>query len=130
MQLTSYQKEAIEYRGGHLQLLACAGSGKTEVVARRVVALLDPHGPEPLRPENIVAFTFTDRAAAALKARIVRRVGEAYGSVRGMAEMFVGTIHSYCVHLVQDEVPEFLRFSVLDESRQRMLIEREPTRSG
>ncbi|MFO0647988.1 MAG: ATP-dependent DNA helicase [Polyangiales bacterium] len=130
MNFTDAQQEAIAYRGGHLQILACAGSGKTEVVARRIADLMNPARPEPLEPRNIVAFTFTERGAAELKARIVRRVRETHGAVHGLAEMFVGTIHAFCGRLLQDEVPEFLRFEVLDESSQLMLVLREREASG
>ena len=123
--LTDAQREAIAYRGGHLQILACAGAGKTEVVARRIADLLDPQRPDPLVPRNIVAFTFPERGAAELKARIVRRVRETHGAVLGLAEMFVGTIHAFCGRLLQEEVPEFLRYEVLDEARQLMLVLRE-----
>jgi ATP-dependent exoDNAse (exonuclease V) beta subunit len=78
MPLTASQRSAIEYRGKNLQLIACAGSGKTEVVARRVVHLLRADG-AGLAPRNIIAFTFTDKAAAELKERIVRRVREFLG---------------------------------------------------
>jgi len=66
MQLTEPQENAIGFPNENLQLIACAGSGKTEVVARRVVYLLEPGG-GGLAPRNIVAFTFTDKAAAELK---------------------------------------------------------------
>lgn len=73
----------------------CAGSGKTEVVARRVVHLLSPGEGEGLAPRNIIAFTFTDKAAAELKERIITHCREALGEVPGLAEMFVGTIHAF-----------------------------------
>ena len=118
MKLTDSQLKAVEHNGGNLQLIACAGSGKTEVVARRVVHLLTPGRPESLTPANIVAFTFTERAAAELKDRIVTRVRETFGDVTGMAEMYVGTIHGFCLDLLQTEVPEFLKFGVLNEVQQ------------
>src|SRR5437660_12596278 len=99
MDLTPSQRKAIAHEGGNLQLIACAGSGKTEVVARRVVHLLDPAGGK-LAPRNVVAFTFTDKAAAELKDRIVTRCREALGDVPGLAEMYVGTIHGYCLQLL------------------------------
>lgn len=70
MQLTGAQHSAINHAGGNLQLIACAGSGKTEVVAQRVVHLLNPQR-GGLAPANIIAFTFTDKAAGELKERIV-----------------------------------------------------------
>ncbi len=74
MQLTPSQSIAILHSGLNLQLIACAGSGKTEVVARRVVHLLTPGRGDSLAPRNIVAFTFTEKAAAELKERIVTRM--------------------------------------------------------
>jgi DNA helicase-2/ATP-dependent DNA helicase PcrA len=90
MQFTPSQRKAIEHAGRNLQLIACAGSGKTEVVARRVVHLLTPGRADSLAPRNIVAFTFTDKAAAELKERIITRTREALGDIPGLAEMFVG----------------------------------------
>ncbi|MGH9070324.1 MAG: UvrD-helicase domain-containing protein, partial [Acidimicrobiales bacterium] len=57
---------AVLHRGSHLQIIAAAGSGKTEVVAQRVADLLA----DGVAPRGIVAFTFTERAAGELKARI------------------------------------------------------------
>jgi DNA helicase-2/ATP-dependent DNA helicase PcrA len=130
MNPTASQLEAIHAPHGHLQLIACAGSGKTEVVARRVVELLRPQGGCALEPRNVLAFTFTERAAAELKERITTRVRESLGEVAGLAEMFVGTIHGFCLDLLRREAPVFLGYNVLDEVAQRMLIERHPERSG
>lgn len=66
--LTDSQKEAIEESKRHLQIIACAGSGKTEVITRRIAGILKDR-PDIL-PENIVAFTFTEKAAASMKVRI------------------------------------------------------------
>ena len=71
MNLTDSQRRAVEHDGRNLQRIACAGSGKTEVVARRVVHLLTPGRSDSLLPRNIIAFTFTEKAAAELKERIV-----------------------------------------------------------
>lgn len=108
MKFTPSQQAAITHTGGHLQLIACAGSGKTEVVARRVANLLDPTRSPRLTPGNIIAFTFTDKAAAELKQRIIERVRGAYGNMQGLAEMFVGTIHAFCLDMLRSEVSEFM----------------------
>lgn len=130
MNLTGSQKEAIEFDGRNLQLIACAGSGKTEVVARRVVRLLTPGKGEKLEPRNIVAFTFTDKAAAELKDRIVTRCRETLGELPGLAEMYVGTIHGYCLQLLQTHLFEFLKYSVLTEVQTRLLVSRNSVKSG
>lgn len=76
MQLTPSQRSAIRHGGNNLQFIACAGSGKMEVLARRVVYLPDPTNANPPVPANIVAFTFTDKAAAELQERIVTRISD------------------------------------------------------
>ena len=127
---TEQQREAMRHREGHLQLIACAGSGKTEVVARRVANLLDPSASPRFTPANIVAFTFTDKAAAELKERVVDRVRETHGEISGLAEMFVGTIHGFCLDLLKAEVPEYMKYEVLNEVQQALLIDRNSRKSG
>src|SRR5438093_13564552 len=130
MNLTETQRRAIEHKGGNLQLIACAGSGKTEVVARRVVHLLTGGEGGGLAPRNIVAFTFTDKAAAELKERIITRVRQALGDIPGLAEMFVGTIHAYALELLKSEVPKYLKYEVLNEVQQSLFVDRHSKRSG
>lgn len=130
MRLTESQDRAIRHDGRNLQLIACAGSGKTEVVARRVVHLLTPGRPDSLAPANIVAFTFTEKAAAELKERIVARTREMLGEVSGMAEMFVGTIHAFCLELLKAESPKHLKYEVLNEVQQGLFTDRHSKQSG
>src|ERR1700722_14980437 len=130
MKLTVTQEEAVTYRGRNLQLIACAGSIKTEVVARRAARLLTPGPAETFLPRNIIAFTFTDKAAAELKERIVLRVREALGDVPGLAEMFVGTIHTFALELLKSEVPKYLRFELLNEVQQSLFVDRHSTQSA
>ncbi|HWP63705.1 MAG TPA: ATP-dependent DNA helicase [Candidatus Binatia bacterium] len=95
--LTDEQTRAIEHRGSRLQILACAGSGKTEVLARRAVRLLR----EGVDPASIVAFTFTDKAALELKARVERRAAEvdpAFAELPPAGRgMFIGTTHAWAL---------------------------------
>jgi DNA helicase II / ATP-dependent DNA helicase PcrA len=127
MKFTKAQKQAIAHYKGNLQIIACAGSGKTEVVAQRVATLLKSGG---LVPRNIVAFTFTDKAAAELKDRILARCQEELGEIPGMAEMFVGTIHAFCRELLMTEVPKYLRYDVLNEVQQFLFVDRHSRGSG
>ena len=69
------QQAVIDHRGGHLQVIACAGAGKTEAISRRVASLID----EGVEPCQIIAFTFTERAAESLKTRITRKVADSKG---------------------------------------------------
>jgi hypothetical protein len=126
MKFTQSQLDAIRHGDTNLQLIACAGSGKTEVVARRVANLIKTG----LKPRNIIAFTFTDKAAAELKDRIVTRCREAIGEVYGLAEMYVGTIHGFCLDLLMTEVHDALKFNVLNEVQQTLFIDRHSKASG
>ncbi|MBL4844231.1 MAG: ATP-dependent helicase [Planctomycetes bacterium] len=128
LRLSPEQKKVVDHRGGPLQVIACAGSGKTESLSRRVAALIT----EGTDPSSIVAFTFTERAASELKARIVRRVAESLGEqfLDRLGPMFVGTIHGYCFRLLQDHVPRFGNYDVLDEHRHAGLLSREYKRLG
>jgi DNA helicase-2/ATP-dependent DNA helicase PcrA len=130
MKLTRAQEQAVTHNGRNLQLIACAGSGKTEVVARRVVHLLTPGRRGALQPRNIIAFTFTDKAAAELKQRIVTRTRAALGDIPGMAEMFVGTIHAFCLELLKSESPKYLKYEVLNEVQQALFVDRHSSKSG
>jgi DNA helicase-2/ATP-dependent DNA helicase PcrA len=98
-----------------MQIIACAGSGKTEVVAQRVADLLA----DGADPESIIAFTFTERAADELKARISARVEQLLGSgaLDRLGTAFIGTIHSYCFRFLQQYVPAYETYDVLDDRR-------------
>ena len=124
---TDSQKDAIGAPEQNLQIIAGAGSGKTQVMAARVAELLSR---EPNTPGSVVAFTFTDKAAAELKDRIYRVVQKQHGDVIGMAEMFVGTMHAYSLNLLQSHLYRFLKFSVLTDVQTRLFIDRNSNKSG
>lgn len=129
MQFTAAQQQAIEHTNGHLQLIACAGAGKTEVLARRVAHLLTP-GANAVTPDQIVAFTFTDKAARELRDRIQRRCRDTHGDLPGLNELFVGTMHGYCRELLQRHTPEYFKFRTLNQVQQHLLINRHSRQSG
>jgi DNA helicase-2/ATP-dependent DNA helicase PcrA len=119
---------AVAHRGGHVQIIAAAGAGKTEVVAQRVAALL-ADGEDAA---SIVAFTFTDKAAEELKDRIRERVtarlGE--GAADQLGQLFVGTIHGFCFRLLQTHVPTYETYTPLDPNQLVNLLYREARRLG
>ena len=127
MKYTPSQKEAVGCIDTNLQIIACAGSGKTQVIAARAVELLRRGG---AAPRNIVAFTFTDKASAELKDRIRSLAATDLGDVRGLAEMYVGTIHGFCLELLQNYLFEFLKYNVLNEMQTRLLVSRNSKKSG
>ena len=67
IKLTDTQLEAINEIDKNLQIVACAGSGKTEVISRRIANILKSK--HDIKPEDVVAFTFTEKAAESLKNR-------------------------------------------------------------
>jgi DNA helicase-2/ATP-dependent DNA helicase PcrA len=124
---TPSQLRAIECVDDPLQIVACAGSGKTQVVSARIARILKLGLAEP---SQIVAFTFTDKAAAELKDRVLREVEIATGQTTGMAEMFIGTMHAFALNLLQTYVPESFKYSVLAEMQTRLLVDRNSLQSG
>lgn len=130
MDYTPHQQEAIGHLDGNLQIIACAGSGKTQVISQRIVNILREKGSVGITPANIVAFTFTDKAAGELKNRIHMIAREQLGSQFGLAEMFVGTIHGFCLDMLQTNLFKYLKYSVLSEVQQRLLIDRHSKESG
>ena len=104
--------------------------GKTHVVAQRIVRILVAKGTDGVKPENVVAFTFTDKAAAELRDRITRLYREEFGNIEGLAGMYVGTIHGFCLDLLQRYVADYLKYDVLDEVQQRLLVDRNYQKSG
>lgn len=124
---TGAQQAAFECLDQPLQIIACAGSGKTQVISQRIANLLTSGR---ARPRNIVAFTFTEKAAGELKNRVLRLIEAGGGSTLGLAEMFIGTMHGYCLDLLQRHVPETFKFNVLTDITSRMLVDRYSRQSG
>lgn len=120
--LNEQQKQAVMHRGSPLLIIAGAGSGKTSVLTRRIAYLL-AHG---VWPSQILAITFTNRAAAEMRERVVGLIGP-------QAErMWVSTFHSTCVrilrthaHLVPGLNGNFTIYDSDDSKRLMSLIIRE-----
>lgn len=120
--LSEKQKEAVKTIKEDLEIIACAGAGKTGVVTRRIINILVSC--ENILPENIVAFTFTEKAAAELKSRIYKYGEAVLGNTNGFANMYVGTIHGFCLKMLQEYIVEFQKFTVLDEIKTKLYIEK------
>ena len=120
VQLTPEQQEAISEIDRNLQIIACAGSGKTEVITRRIANILQ-NKPD-ISPGNIVAFTFTEKAAESMKGRIKRALGQ--HSVSEIDSMYVGTIHGFCYHLMNKYTDQFRDYKILDTVKSHLFVER------
>jgi len=121
--LSDEQQEAVLSTARFIKVVAGAGAGKTETLTRRIVRLILDEGAEP---QSIVGFTFTEKAAQGMKSRIYERVRELGGedACNKLGEMFVGTIHGYCLQLLQEHY-EYGGYTVLDENQEMAFVMRE-----
>ncbi|HGE71637.1 TPA: ATP-dependent helicase [Candidatus Poribacteria bacterium] len=121
--LSDEQKKAVLSENKYLRIVAGAGTGKTETMTRRIAYLLLCKG---VAPDSIVAFTFTEKAAQSLRSRIYERVKELGGQERCwyLGNMFIGTIHSFCFHLLADKF-DYGDYSPLDENKEMAFLMRE-----
>lgn len=118
--LTPEQLEAIAEIDRNLQIIACAGSGKTEVITRRIAGILQSKS--NVRPENIVAFTFTEKAAESMKRRIAKALGE--DGAFPLSAMYIGTIHGFCHHLLNKYTEQFREYKILDTVKSHLFVTR------
>ncbi len=108
-QLFEAQPELLK---GNLQIIACAGSGKTEFVSERIAYMLYK---KVAKPEQIVAFTFTEKAAEELKFRVRAKIQELLGKQPDIGDMYIGTIHAFAFKILQDFIPKYRAYDMLDE---------------
>ncbi|GGE82798.1 ATP-dependent helicase [Mycetocola zhadangensis] len=116
--LNPQQREAVLYRGQALLIVAGAGSGKTSVLTRRIASLLENR---EAWPSQILAITFTNKAAAEMRERVGALVGAASEG------MWISTFHSACVRILRREAENFgftKNFTIYDSSDSRVLIKR------
>lgn len=121
MKYTQEQEQAINTLKKNLQIIACAGAGKTQVISQRIVEILKLG---EIEPKNIIAFTYTEKAAAELKTRVLKLCREQLESTQGLAEMYIGTIHSWCLQAIQDNIYEFQKFNILDEIKLKLFTDK------
>ena len=114
---------AVNHRGSHLQIIAAAGSGKTEVVSQRIVNLVA----DGVASREIVGFTFTEKAAEELKQRVSLRLAERLGvdALDKLSGLYIGTIHGYCFQFLQMNVAKYETYDVLDTNQHVALLSRE-----
>jgi DNA helicase-2/ATP-dependent DNA helicase PcrA len=114
--LNESQRAAVVHAGTPLLVVAGAGSGKTRVLTRRIAWLLAERG---VHPGSILAITFTNKAAAEMRERVVELVG-------GRAKiMWVSTFHSACVRILRREISRLgykSTFSIYDDADSRRLM--------
>lgn len=116
--LNESQLEAVQYNSGHLLVLAGAGSGKTRVLTAKIARIIDTG---IAKPWQILAMTFTNKAAGEMRERIYKQLNDSTKRLR------MGTFHSICAWILRREArslgfPE--NFSIYDGDDQKTLIRR------
>ena len=116
--LNPKQKEAVLHTEGPLLIMAGAGSGKTRVLTHRIAYLIEEKN---VNPWNILAITFTNKAAREMKERVSGILG------KGGEDVWVSTFHSMCVRILRRDVDAIgydRNFTILDSSDQLTLMKR------
>ena len=114
--LNPVQQEAVYHTRGPVLILAGAGSGKTRVLTHRIAYLIDA---EDVNPWNILAITFTNKAAGEMRERVDQIVG--YGS----ENIWVSTFHSTCVRILRrhiDKIGYDRNFTIYDTDDQKTVV--------
>jgi DNA helicase II / ATP-dependent DNA helicase PcrA len=126
--LDDKQKQAVEYQGIPLWLLAGPGSGKSEVLVTRTLKLLCVDG---VNPRSILLTTFTDKAARNLEDRLATylvALQETDSSLQGvdLADMRIGTLHSLCNDILQEyRYPKYQNVRLLNDVEQHLFTYRQ-----
>lgn len=114
--LNPMQQEAVLHKDGPLLILAGAGSGKTRVLTNRIAYLIEEYG---VNPYNILALTFTNKAAKEMRDRVDQSV--TYGS----ESIWVSTFHSTCVRILRRNIERLgytSNFTIYDSEDQKTLV--------
>ena len=115
-ELNENQKQAVIDESKHLRIVAGAGSGKTRVLTMRIVYLIEKKG---VLPKNILAITFTNKAAKEMKNRIIEMLGDKGSGCN------ISTIHSLCMRILQIDIEALnypKNFTVIDADDQKVIL--------
>ena len=129
-ELNEKQREAVTHKDGPLLVIAGPGTGKTRVITHRIAYLIQEHG---IKPENILAITFTNKAAEEMQERVNKEIGVQYGS-----RVKICTFHTFCHRVLRQYTKEIKSnkeiksksdklgldedFTIIDQENQKDLI--------
>ena len=118
--LSDKQKEAVEYTEGPLLVIAGAGAGKTRVITERIAYLIQK---KHVSPEQILAVTFTNKAANEMKERIKKILHEKVSYLDSLP--FIGTFHGLCSFILRNDAEAAglkKTFAIFDRDDSKRLI--------
>jgi len=110
--LTDEQYNAVVDESRHILCLACAGSGKSRTLAYKIAYLVS----KDEKPERIVAFTFTEKAAESIKRRVAEALRKFELPENYIGAMFIGTLDSFCQKLLGDINAKYRQYDILDRN--------------
>ena len=116
-ELNEKQKEAVRHKDGPLLVIAGPGTGKTKVITHRIAYLIRHHG---IKSENILAITFTNKAAEEMQERINTEIGEPHGS-----SVQACTFHAFCVKVLRKHALKIglsENFTIFDQELQDEIL--------
>ena len=116
-ELNEKQTEAVTHKDGPLLVIAGPGTGKTRVITHRIAYLIREHG---IKAENILAITFTNKAAQEMQERVNTEIGEPHGS-----NIKVSTFHAFCVKVLRKHTLRIglsENFTIFDQELQDEIL--------
>jgi len=116
--LNKEQKEAVLHKDGPFLIVAGAGTGKTTVITKRIACLIEEG---KAKPEEILAVTFTEKAAEEMEERVDKLLPFGY------ADLWISTFHSFCERILRDYALDIglpADFKVLDQTAGWLLVYR------
>ncbi len=116
-ELNERQREAVLHKDGPIMIIAGAGSGKTKVLTTRITHLMAAHGIDAF---NILALTFTNKAAAEMKERVERTLGNSEAR-----NLYIGTFHSVFARILRTEAPKLgypSNFTIYDTDDAKSVV--------
>ncbi len=116
--LNSEQKKAVSHEDGPLLIVAGAGTGKTTVITNRLARLIEEKG---IKPNEILALTFTDKASGEMDDRISQLLSLGY------ADLWVSTFHAFCERILQNhglDIGLSTNFKLVDQTAAWLLVRR------
>ena len=116
-ELNEKQKEVVTHKDGPLLVIAGPGTGKTKVITHRIGYLIREHG---IKAENILAITFTNKAAQEMQERVNSEIGEPHGS-----NIKVSTFHAFCVNVLRKHALRIglsENFTIFDQELQDEIL--------